>query len=141
MFVLELLSTLPSSIRWGREFLGFVVVLGFDYSVGGGGRHEIQEQIDNNSLAVNVNKRGLLTCMLCPPLMIQPTCCPGTLWSTCAILICEHSWVIGWLGSGWDRSSPSGHVEEADTLKGLGGADLAGWSTRQKEGSMENQSH
>lgn len=58
MFVLELLSTLQSSIRWAREFLGFVVVLGFDYSVGGGGRHEIQEQIDNNSLAVNVNKRG-----------------------------------------------------------------------------------
>lgn len=55
MFVLELLSTLQSSIRWAR---GFVVVLGFDYSVGGGGRHEIQEQIDNNSLAVNVNKRG-----------------------------------------------------------------------------------
>lgn len=58
MFVLELLSTLQSSIRWAREFLGFVVVLGLDYSVGGGGRHEIQEQIDNNSLAVSVNKRG-----------------------------------------------------------------------------------
>lgn len=34
------------------------------------------------------------------PWMIQPTCCLGILWSTCAILICEHSWVIGWLGSG-----------------------------------------